>query len=417
MLGAAMTDVLSASMAWMDDLWDPDAGLLWTVDRDRHMVRDTAWYALGLLEQGRTERATAAIESVLAQQFQLAGTPYDGTFRRAPEEPDPPADPVMWVHYDPNWRQFIGTTLAVVCDRHAPSLPAALVDEMRRAITLAVEGEPDDRVPPTYANVALMKAWLERWSGRTERAESLAREVWAHFDEHGTFLEYNSPTYYGIDLWALAMWRSTNGVLGDLGADMEARLWSDVALFYHAGMRNLCGPYDRAYGMEMTTHATPLGLWIWSAAGQDSAPFPDPSRPFDHPHDMCFGPCVAVLEPDVPHEVRPHLESFRGERSVERVISTEPLRVATAWLGGDAMIGAQTGPPSGIGWYQHCHASIHTRTGWLRVPASEPVDARAGAGALEILSPDVTLETHGDIEDDIRVTRNSGATTVQLLTP
>jgi hypothetical protein len=399
------TDLLDRSMEWMDALWDDDASLLWQVKRDRHMVRESANYALGLLERaapGDVERAVRALRAVVAHQFPLDRAPYEGTFRRWPEEDDPPTDPLMWIHYDPNWRQFIGCTFAVVCDRHGDTLGTQVTDELRRSIELAVEGEGTTRVAPTYANIALMKAWLDAWAGRTDSAESLANAIYEHFSKNDAFLEYNSPTYYGIDLWALALWRSSTPVLQELGAKMERALWEDVARFYHAGLRNMCGPYDRAYGMDMTAHATPLGLWIWSVVGSELAPFPDPATRFRHPHDFCFGPWVTLFEPNVPTDVVADLSTFRGERLVERSISDDPRRVATAWLSDDVMVGAQDGPPSGIGFFQHHHATIHWRSedggvGWVRLLPEVPASARAEAGGIVITSETtfpVTLEVH-----------------------
>lgn len=378
-------------MAWMDDLWDDDAALLWAVRRDRHMTRDSAWYALGLLQRGAgsdVERAHRALDAVVVTQFVAPGTPYDGTFRRAPEEPDPPADPVMWVHYDPNWRQFIGTTFALICDRFG--VPSSLEQRMRQAIGRAVDGEEEDRVAPTYANIALMKAWLDAWAGHEERADAFAQRIAGHFAENGTFLEYNSPTYYGIDLFALALWRTSTNELASLGADIEAALWRDIARFYHAGLRNMCGPYDRAYGMDMTSHATPLGLWVWSVVGQaERAPFPDTSRRFSHPHDICFAPCVAAFDAHVPDDALVHLTTFAGERTIEQLITDRPLRLASAWLSDDVMLGAQTGPASGIGWFQHHHATIHWRrddsaVGWARLRPDVVADAAAAPGELRV---------------------------------
>ena len=384
--------VLTAPMAWMDELWDDDGALLWTVRRDRHTTRDTAWYALGLLQRdgdGDAERASAAVRGVIRTQVDAPGAPYDGTFLRAPEEPPPTEDAVMWVHFDPNWRQFIGTAFALICDRFGDRLGSDLDREIRGAIARAVEGEPPDRVSPTYANIALMRAWLDAWSGRDTTA--FAHEVATAFDEHGAFLEYNSPTYYGIDLFALALWRSGPEPLAALGARMEAALWRDIARFYHAGMRNMCGPYDRSYGMDMTSHATPLGLWIWALVGAELAPFPDLSTRFRHAHDACFGPCVAAVDVSVPPDARAHLETFAGERRVEQTITSSPSRVATAWLSDDVMFGGQIGPPSGIGWYQHAHATIHWLrpaggVGTLRLRPEVVADAVAEPGELRIVS-------------------------------
>jgi hypothetical protein len=84
--------------------------------------------------------------------------------------------------------------------------------------------------------------------------ERMAREVYRLFKQHDAFAEYNSPTYCGVDLYALALWRSYPSLSPHLtrwGEEMEALLWRDLAQFYHADLRNLAGPYDRSYGMDM----------------------------------------------------------------------------------------------------------------------------------------------------------------------
>ena len=43
-----------------------------------------------------------------------------------------------------------------------------LAARARDAVHLAVEAEPPDRVPPSYANIALLRAWLDAWAGRAD---------------------------------------------------------------------------------------------------------------------------------------------------------------------------------------------------------------------------------------------------------
>src|SRR5690606_35047077 len=166
-------------------------------------------------------------------QYDAPGTVYHGTFRRRPSETLPP-DPAMWRDYDPNWRQFIGTILALLLEEFDSVLPPALIARIDRAVELAVVGEPPDRCSPAYPNIALMKAALMTWAahraGRgewTEAGEAFGRAVYDLFQVHETFAEYNSPTYYGVNLYALARWRAyaKSAALAALGAEMEAALW------------------------------------------------------------------------------------------------------------------------------------------------------------------------------------------------
>jgi hypothetical protein len=404
--------LLTESLAWMDALWDERAGLLRNPDLGRgnygdqttqYMVRETSWYALGLLTRqapGDAARAVQALASVLGAQYDEPGTVYHGTFYRSPEEPHPPADAVIWKDYDPNWRQFIGTTLALVLWHHEVALPPDLVSGIDTAITQAVHGEPEERVVPSYSNIALMKAWLEVYAGRrygdtllAERGEGLAQRVYELFARHGVFQEYNSPTYYGINLYALALWRSrvVSETLLELGTRMEAGLWRDVARYYHADLRNLCSPYDRSYGMDMTRYAAMLGLWVWEALGREVAPFPEVHAPFVHSADFCLAPCVTLLGARIPEDVVPHLRAFQGERRIEQVVQDAPHRVATAWLEPQLMIGAQRTGGTPVIPKQFHPATVHWRTpeggiGWCRVRYTHgrPVDATASAGEFTL---------------------------------
>jgi len=416
----AFADDLSATAtAWMDGQWDEAAALLRSPARDareegahdarsgQHHVRATAWYALGLLMRGAPgddERACSALGGVLDAQFNAPATVYHGTFRRTTEEPDlpvPPAVPTVWRDYDPNWREFIGTILVLILADYETILPAPLVARITRALRLATEGAFARAVPAAYTNIALMSAFLLCDSGERfgETAwqvagEALAVEVTQLFRAHDTFGEYNSPTYYGVDLFALALWRSDLAapMLREAGAAMEADLWRDIARFYHAGMRNLCGPFDRAYGMDMTRYAALVGLWTWAAVGREAAAFPDPARFFDHEGDFCFGPCIARVGAVVPEDVLPHLHAFAGERQVERIITASPLRIATAWLSERVMLGAEEGRGEHWNGTQFHPATAHWvcpdgSVGWLRVRHTVPLDARASAGRLSVTCP------------------------------
>lgn len=402
------------SLEWASQFYDPAYDLLWLppdVDAqtrrfDRaHLVRDSIWYALGLLmrqETGDIERAMRIIRAVLRYQFDEPGRVYHGTFRRAPEEPTPPPDhAVEWKDYDPNWREFICTVFLVMLDAYGPLLPEEMQQAMWEAIRKAAAGAFARRVPPHYTNISLMSALLMDHAGARfdvvewrAQADLLARMIYALFEANSqTFWEYNSPTYYGVDLFALALWRQyglNEAVFRGPGAAMEAALWRDIARFYHAGLRNLCGPFDRSYGMDMTHYVAVVGLWVALVVPPEQAPLPDTHQPFGHSADFYMMPPTAMIGAQVPEDALSHLTAFQGERLVERVV--EPGRVATAWLNDTVMVGASTAHPIRSGDSQFHGATIHWQTpqqavGWMRLRSAAPVDARAGAGTLTVTCP------------------------------
>jgi hypothetical protein len=414
-LDANAQQLLTASVAWMDHYWDNAMGLLRSPGDvadphhpqpgDSHMVRESTWYALGLFLRngpGDVERAIRALEAILTYQFDEPDKVYHGTFYREPEESHPPESAIEWRHYDPNWREFIITTIAIILIEYEHQLPHPLVDKVDIAVRKAVEGALKRGLKATYTNIALMNAFMLCFAGNrlnepawVERGEAMAKEIHRLFKLHDTFEEYNSPTYYGPDLYALAEWRMYGSIplLRQLGAELEAMLWTDIARFYHAGLRNLCGPFDRSYGMDMRHYVALLGEWIWLIAGHAPAPFPSLNRPFAHAADWCFAPCVAVLGAQVPDDVAPHFSAFQGERQVERVISDTPRRVATAWLASGLMIGAEHTGHAKEGSAQFHPGTVHWRigtdeVGWIRLLHVEPVDVRAGANRLEIAGQD-----------------------------
>lgn len=399
MAASLIGDPTAVATAWFDRVWDDEAALLWNPPgafddvtggpRTVHLVRETAWYALGLLRRdgaGDRARALAALAAVLDHQYDEPGRPWHGSFVRFPEWPAPEDGAVEWVDYDPNWRQFLGTALAVAVTDF--SLPTDLDERARTAIALTVAAEPPERVPPTYANIALLRAWLEAWAGGTDHA--YADAVAAAFHRHGCFTEHGSPTYYGVDLLALGLWQRPDAParLQRLGAGIERDLWHDVARWWHADLGNLCGPYTRAYGMDLHTYVSGLGLALWCAGLP--APLPDlGAAAIEHGHDLAMAPVLQHVGVRVPAEARPAFERFPGDHEVAQVIDDDPSRRATGWLGERRCIGAEDGATGAHARGQFHPATVHWQqpdgtVGWLRVEHHAPVTAVAGAQRLDV---------------------------------
>jgi hypothetical protein len=402
--------LLAASVRFGDRLWDDRAALLWSSAASvagasrKHQVRETVWYALGLMMRdapGDRARAVRALDTILGQQIDDPGQPWDGTFFRSPEEPQPGQFSQRWMDYDPNWRQFIGVAFAVFLIEYPDRLPEEMRARLEDSIRRAVEGERHDtRLTPGYTNIALLHGFLWTFAGqRLHRAdwvaagESWATAVYDGFKAHNTFEEYNSPTYYGVDLLGLALWRALGPTdrLRQLGGEMEAALWRDIAAFYHAGLRNMAGPYDRAYGMDMTRYVALTGVWLGLALDPAVAPLPDVSGPMDHAFDFVGASGYAILGAKIPSDALQHFQRFQGERQVTRVITNQ--RTVTAWLGDNVMIGGEVtslsrsaGPTSRTIFYP---ATIHWRTpngtiGWVWLRDTPRLDARASKNTLTV---------------------------------
>ncbi|MCQ4082451.1 hypothetical protein NGB36_18040 [Streptomyces sp. RB6PN25] len=403
--------LITSTTTWMDTLWDPKVHLLrapvsypdWS-----HMVRETSWYALGLLTRGAPgdlERALQALETVLDHQFDRSGAVHHGTWRHYPDEPEPGPTAEEWCDYDPNWREFIGCALLLILHEFEPSLPASAIDRIDRALALAAEGALIRAVAPSYTNIALMGAYLFDAAGHRQTnhqlrtaGERLARQVHDLWVRTSTFPEFNAPTYYGVDLFALALWRACapSQALRRLGVQMEQQLWHQIADRYHPDLRTIVGPYDRTYGMDMRRYPALTGLWIALVTGSERAPLP-PAGPCAGPqaHDWCFAPCFALLGAMPPVGAVARLNALTGPHHVTTVIEEAPRRTATSWLGPRHMIGAQdAGGTKSRAGEQYCPVTVHWAapgTGddvyWLRAAAGTAVDADVDTSGVLRLAP------------------------------
>jgi hypothetical protein len=221
----------------------------------------------------------------------------------------------------------------------------------------------------------------------------LARAVYDLFSEHETFSEYNSPTYYGVILYGLRLWRleASGPELQSWGAKMEAGLWRHVGNFYHPRLRNICGPFDRAYGMDMTKYVAGIGTWMRLELAPEVAPAPAFTGEFEHRHDLTVAPLVALLGTEIPDEVRTQLKAFQKERTIVQVIESKPvLRTATACLKADRLWGGESGSKS-CGWEQFHAATVHWlqpdgTVGWMRLKNETWVDVTADEKGLRVIA-------------------------------
>jgi hypothetical protein len=409
-------------MAWGDHDWDTNAKFLVATETHpgtaaqtaRHCsVRALSWYALGLfLRNGNTDNARAidVLNVVLAQQYDEPGRPWDGTFRVSPDQPEPPADAAMWKDYDPNWREFVGTTFAMILEDFPDRVPQPMQRKLENSIARAVSGEIlNARLKPTYTNPALMFGFLLDFAGvRTHRPEWVAQGaawqtgIYTAFNRFGAFDEYNSPTYGGVDLYALGLWRSygSTASMRDMGEKMEAALWRDLAAHYNANLKNLAGPFDRAYGMDMQSYVSVVGVALRLQLGEGLAPIPRLEQGADHSGDLWYAVHFAILGVRIPPDAMQHFRSFQGERLIEQRITDD--RVATAWIGKNAIYGGETTHQSkGVDSHSQFHPATvqwklpNGKIAWIQLTQAPPIDVRADRSGLQIsCTGDVTFRIH-----------------------
>lgn len=132
--------------------------------------------------------------------------------------------------------------------------------------------------------------------------------------------------------------------LKSLSRELEAGLWSDFAEFYNPAMQNVCGPYSRAYELEMTVH-TALPAVLYLAGVLEELP------PVSIETDC--NPVLVLSQICVPEHVLPLLKQSRGERTVTHQFeelaergdprNNHALCTTTAWITDDLMLGAMRG--------------------------------------------------------------------------
>ena len=402
-------EIFEESMDLDAHLWDNDVKLVHrpgyrsNVSRvGGYMVRESSWYALGLLLRdapGDRQRAAEILDAVLKQQYLTPGVKWYGTFKRTPEEPDPTGNPVMWRGYDPNWRVFIGTTFEMILIEYPDRISPELSKRMYEAIDHAIEGEmKEGRLLPSYSNIALMYGALWDFAGVHDnnvdwqkQAGDWTESVYTLFKKYDAFYEYNSPTYYGVDLYGLALWRDYGSTkrIQAVGSEMEATMWKDIASFYNSILRNISGPYDRSYGMDMESYVSIVGVWMRTMLDAKTAPLPAITASTDHVADVWFAPHLAILGTRIPPDALSKMKKFEGDHLLRKQITEE--RVATAWIGRNVIFGGEsTNKTKDAGTTTQFHpATVQWRTpsgeiGWVQLVQSPMIDATADKRGLTI---------------------------------
>jgi hypothetical protein len=369
-----VTAVLAQLDALRDTLYDPDRAMLHVAPgaiggatgTGLHPTRETALDALRRLQLGDDTTAAVELAAVCDLQYRDAahdGRPWAGTFKVMAEHPDPPASGGWeWVHWDPNWRQFLGAVLAQTMATHGDRLPDALRRRGADACAAAVRGEPDGRIAEDYTNPALLHAWLRAHVGDDagdDRGTDAAHRQLARLRAAGDVDEYNSPTYDGVDLWAAALWQAfpPDDVFATGGAEIAAAIGRRLSQVYHPGLGVVCGPYVRAYGVDLRASVTLGALWLLLAgAPRDDVLPPTLDAATDHVHDLFFLPAFTELA----GYVTPHLHVqpvARTRRHEQRFGDVHAVHVLTP----DTAVGAESGRRPTTAHHQYVPVTAHWR--------------------------------------------------------
>jgi hypothetical protein len=230
-----------------------------------------------------------------------------------------------------------------------------------------VGGVDGDNLYPSYSNPSIMRAVASGWTGRklndsnmTAAGEMYANEILDLFNLNNTLSEFNSPTYAGVSIYALTLWAKympDDSVMGQNGKRLLQQIWATEMELYNANMKNLAGPWDRAYGYDMTKYVAIISLHMYTLVGKEKGPIGSRPWAMTHADDYEYAPLIAVLAPFhnslLPNETVSKLLTFPGEHIYTTSAFSPPTdafpRNYTTWLSDKLTVGAQSFDEDGVG--------------------------------------------------------------------
>jgi hypothetical protein len=248
-----------------------------------HPTRRSLHYAVALLERnepGDADRAEKIIRKVLTLQDTNPENATYGIWPWLMEESLEEMAPPDW-----NWADFLGSMLALALVEYPDRVDDDLEEAMRESLGHAARAIRKRNVRPSYTNIAIMGGGVCAAAGELlddpamlkygrERLEDCV----AHAEYHGSFNEYNSPTYTRVALF------ETERVL-QLVKDPASRraaeqlrqvAWQVIADSFHPGTGQWAGPHSRAYS---NTLGDRIVRFLREQTGVPLAPYVDLSGP------------------------------------------------------------------------------------------------------------------------------------------
>ncbi len=219
-----------------------------------HPTRESLAYAVACLDAGAPALVSRA-EAILARVAALQDPdPASRTFGIWPwflEEPLAQMSPPDW-----NWADFCGVQLAQVLLDHADRIAPEVGRACREALGRAAEAIRRRDVGPGYTNIALMGTYVTLVAGRLLERPDLAdygrqrlRRIVEHTRFHGSFTEYNSPTYTVVALQEIGriLAHVPDPEVQALGGWLYGQAWRHVARRWHHPSGQWAGPHSRSY--------------------------------------------------------------------------------------------------------------------------------------------------------------------------
>ena len=333
--------------------------------------------------------------------------------------------PVTWKTYDPNWREFIASAFAVILALFEEKLSAELIEEMEDAMKLCVSASIDRQkagLSPMNTNIELMHIFICDYYGTRfqmaevqQHAQAVLADFYRNYQEFHAIAEYNSPTYCGVDLYALALLRAFGSTeeVRKQGTALEEGLWEDIAKFYNPSLDQISGPFSRCYEMDLNIH-TSMPTLLYLALGSEHR---------EYPVDNCetsYNPILALSGIRIPPSIVPSLLAHTEDRQVctrfrelnerETGDSNHSVCTATAWIASGIMLGALSGSrnlsgqlhPATVYWAHEGNLmSLRIRR---RYPGHDSMDAiRTVYFDAKVQKQTMEIDVHIDTERNVEI--------------
>jgi hypothetical protein len=306
-----------------------------------HPTRQSLDYAVMLIRRGQPDdlqRGEQIIGKVLSLQVTDPTHEYYGIWPWLLEEPVEQMAPP-----DRNWADFLGAQLAVLLKEYPDRLSASLLAAMQSSLLHAALEIQQRDVQPGYTNIAIMGGGVCAAAGELLEHEELLRygrerlrRCVAHTDHHGSFNEYNSPTYTRVALFEAerVLQLVADQATREAAESLRRIAWQVIADSYHPGTGQWAGPHSRTYSDLLSASVAEY------LAAQTGATIPVHDPEDDHPATVDaiqHVPCPAELHerfrrlPTDPLEIR---------RTFIRDANGDDATVGTSWFTADACLGS-----------------------------------------------------------------------------
>ncbi len=285
-LDARSQELYDAGHRKLRDSYDADAAMV-RIDiglGQYHDPRGSLAYATCLLRAGGSGNVALAekvIDTVLSMEETRPENAHFGNFRWFFED-----EGVT----DLNAVEFVLEALAHIVLRSGDELSDGLRERILAAMRLGLRETERLDVHVSYTNIALLDIHNAVLCGQIlgdghhEERGRRKLDAWIAFTARsGAPHEYNSPTYLGVDLTALAaLAEHTRDPDVALKARlMEERLWLHVAARYHRPTGQIAGPHCRAYRRDTVGAGGFLKVILHKELGYPELRRPTPYYPWE----------------------------------------------------------------------------------------------------------------------------------------